>query len=188
MELAFDLINSEEWYGRGEQGRVDHLAGAEGLAGFLGRWGFADVDAPTPAQRKQLLRLRAMLRRMVTALAGGDAPSGDDFNELGHFLAGQAFRRRVEPEDDGYRLDLAPVRRDWAWVLSEIASSFARLVAEGERERVKLCDNPECRWAFYDTTKNRRRRWCDATECGNLFKVRQFRARQRAKQSTRGAP
>jgi predicted RNA-binding Zn ribbon-like protein len=185
MELAFDLINSEEWYGRGPQGRVDHVAGPEGLAGFLGRWGFADVDAPTPAQRKQLLRLRATLRRMVTALAGGNAPSGDDLDDFGRFLASPALRRRVRPEGSGYRLDLAPVRRDWTWVLSEIASSFAQLLVEGERERIKLCDNPECRWAFYDTTKNRRRRWCDPTECGNLFKVRQFRARQRAEQSTR---
>jgi predicted RNA-binding Zn ribbon-like protein len=101
---------------------------------------------------------------------------------LDRFLAGAAYRRRVTSEDSAHRLELAPLRRDWAWVLSEIASSFAE-VLEGELERVKVCDNPECRWAFYDTTKNRRRRWCNPAECGNVFKVREFRARQRAAQA-----
>jgi predicted RNA-binding Zn ribbon-like protein len=186
LELALDLINSEEWYGRGPRGSVDRFRRPEGVGGYLERWGFADVDVPTPGQRRQLLRLRALLRRMVTALAAGDEPSDEDLEEVGRLLAGPAFRRHVARDDGVYRVELAPARRDWDLVLSEIASSFAKLLVEGERERVKLCDNPECQWAFYDTTKNRRRRWCDPTECGNVFKVREFRARQRA--ASRQAP
>ena len=82
--------------------------------------------------------------------------------------------------DGAFRIEFAPSRRDWGWVLAEIAGSFAELLADGEPERVKLCENGECQWAFYDTTKNRRRRWCRPSECGNVFKVREFRARQRA--------
>jgi predicted RNA-binding Zn ribbon-like protein len=180
MELAFDLINSEEWYGRGPRRLVDRLTPPDEMARFLEHWGFADVDVPTASQRRQLLRLRGLLRRMVTTLAAGDAPSDEDLDELGRLLKGPSFRRRVTHDDGTYRLELAPARRDWALVLSEIASSFAELLVDGEPERVKLCDNPECGWAFYDTTKNRRRRWCDPAQCGNVFKVRDFRARQRA--------
>jgi predicted RNA-binding Zn ribbon-like protein len=184
VDIALDLINSEEWYGRELRRRIDHLAQPEGVGGFLERWGFADVEAPTPAQEAQLLRLRELLRRMVTALAAGESPSDDDLDHLDRFLAGPTLRRHVTSGEGAYRLEVAPVRRDWAWVLSEASSSFAEIL-EGELERVKLCDNPECRWAFYDTTKNRRRRWCNAAECGNVFKVREFRARQRAAQAAR---
>jgi predicted RNA-binding Zn ribbon-like protein len=180
MELALDLINSEEWYGRGPRGIVDRLTRPDGVAGFLEQWGFADVDVPTPAQRTQLLGLRGLLRRMLTTLAAGDAPRDEDLDKLGRLLGGPAFRRRLTHDDGAYRVELAPARRDWALVLSEIASSFAELLVDGEPERVKVCDNPECRWAFYDTTKNRRRRWCDPAQCGNVFKVREFRARRRA--------
>jgi predicted RNA-binding Zn ribbon-like protein len=183
MELALNLINSEEWYGRRPGGLVDHLDEPGWLTGLLERWGFGDVAAPSPAQRKQLLRIRALLRRMITAIAVDEAPSSRDVEELDRFLVGRSYHRRLGQEDGAFGLELVPSRRDWAWVLSEIAASFGELLVEGERERVKLCENPECQWAFYDTTKNRRRRWCNPAQCGNVFKVRQFRARRRADES-----
>lgn len=183
MEIALELINSEEWYGRRPHGQVDHLQQPGWLPSFLERWGFGDVGTPNRAQRDQLLGLRALLRRMISTVAGGDAPSADDLEELNRYLEGRALHRRLTHDAGTLRVELAPARRDWAWALSEIASSFTDLLVEGERERVKLCENPECQWAFYDTTKNRRRRWCDPAQCGNVFKVRQFRARRRAEQS-----
>lgn len=77
-----------------------------------------------------------------------------------------------------------PARRDWDWVLSEIAADFGDLLAFGERSRMKLCANPECRWVFYDETRNRSRRWCISAECGNVSKVRAFRARKRAEHTS----
>lgn len=37
----------------------------------------------------------------------------------------------------------------------------------------------DCGGIIYDGSHNRARRWCDVEECGNLVKVRQFRARRR---------
>ena len=180
MQLALDLINSEAWYGRGPAGAVDHLARTGGLERFLEARELAPARAPTERERKQLLALRTLMRRMVTALAAGDEPDAADLGELERLLAGAPLLRRVVQAEGGRRVvELAPVRRDWPWVLSEVAASFAELL-EAERARIKLCENPECRWAFYDASKNRRRRWCDASECGNVFKVRAFRARKRA--------
>ena len=39
--------------------------------------------------------------------------------------------------------------------------------------------NPDCRWAFYDGSKNRSGRWCDMASCGNRMKARAFRERAR---------
>lgn len=184
MEIALELVNSEEWYGRSPRGQIDHLQQPGWLPAFLERWGFADVAEPDRAQRAQLVKLRTLLRRMIGNLADGDTPSADDLEQLNRYLASRALRRRLRHDAGAFHVELAPARRDWTWVLSEIASSFTDLLVEGERDRVKLCENPECRWAFYDTTKNRRRRWCNPAQCGNVFKVRQFRARRRAEDST----
>ena len=182
MKLALALINSEEWYGRGPEGLDDHLDVPGWLDGFLVGSGLS-AEPPSPSSREQarLRRLRALLRRMYGALADGREPTGADVEELDAFLRRGVLYRRLEA-DDGYQVVLGSVKQDWDWVLSQIAASFGELLADGERARIKLCENPECQWAFYDESRNRRRRWCNSAECGNVFKVRNFRARQRAQQ------
>jgi predicted RNA-binding Zn ribbon-like protein len=51
--------------------------------------------------------------------------------------------------------------------------------ADGTWDRLKLCANPDCRWAFYDRSHSRRGAWCNMTTCGNKIKNRNLRARQR---------
>jgi predicted RNA-binding Zn ribbon-like protein len=57
-------------------------------------------------------------------------------------------------------------------------------VVEGTWSRLKTC--PDCRWAFYDHTRNGSKRWClmtssgpDSRGCGNIAKVRRHRERSR---------
>jgi predicted RNA-binding Zn ribbon-like protein len=45
---------------------------------------------------------------------------------------------------------------------------------------MKACDDEDCRWAFYDQSRNRSGKWCDMAECGNRHKVRRYRSRQAA--------
>lgn len=49
----------------------------------------------------------------------------------------------------------------------------------GSWSRLKACGNAECRWAFYDRSRNRRGQWCEMAMCGNRLKNRAFRARNR---------
>jgi predicted RNA-binding Zn ribbon-like protein len=58
-----------------------------------------------------------------------------------------------------------------------VAASAAELLAEGEPARLRVCANSACSWMFYDETRNSSRRWCEGAICGNLIKVRRFRAR-----------
>jgi predicted RNA-binding Zn ribbon-like protein len=49
----------------------------------------------------------------------------------------------------------------------------------GSWSRLKVCDNSECRWVFYDRSRNQQGRWCEMAVCGNRVKNRAFRARRR---------
>ena len=51
--------------------------------------------------------------------------------------------------------------------------------ADGSWDRLKLCGNPDCQWAFYDRSHSRRGAWCDMASCGNRLKNRNLRARRR---------
>jgi predicted RNA-binding Zn ribbon-like protein len=57
---------------------------------------------------------------------------------------------------------------------------FAAVVAAQVDEtwdRLKVCPAEDCRWAFYDHSKNRSGRWCTMRVCGNRAKTRTFRER-----------
>ena len=181
MQLALALINSEEWYGRGPEGVDDKLNVPGWLDDLLAREGLPVGSPPAPRELARVRRLRTLLRGMFAALAEGGDPAGGDLERLDRFARRGMLHRRIEASG---RVVLTPSTRNWDWVLSEIAASFGELLADGERARIKVCENPECRWAFYDETRNRRRRWCTPADCGNVFKVRAFRARRRAEHTS----
>jgi predicted RNA-binding Zn ribbon-like protein len=50
---------------------------------------------------------------------------------------------------------------------------------DGTFGRLKACRNHDCRWAFYDYSKNRSASWCSMQLCGNRTKTRRYRRRSR---------
>jgi predicted RNA-binding Zn ribbon-like protein len=65
-----------------------------------------------------------------------------------------------------------------------VDAALGRLLAEvnvamvdGTWGRLKICPADDCRWAFYDHSRNHSRRWCSMSACGNRAKVRSYRQR-----------
>jgi len=58
-----------------------------------------------------------------------------------------------------------------------IAAAAAKVAIEQRLDRVKICPAHDCRWAFYDTSRNRSRQWCSMEVCGNRAKARAHRER-----------
>lgn len=54
---------------------------------------------------------------------------------------------------------------------------LAILASAGSWERLKVCGAEDCRWAFYDASRNHSRTWCSMSDCGNRAKARAYRAR-----------
>src|SRR5262245_21161240 len=63
-------------------------------------------------------------------------------------------------------------------LVASLLAIIARAQADGTWERMKACRADDCRWAFYDRSRNRSRAWCSMSECGNRAKARSYRARQ----------
>jgi predicted RNA-binding Zn ribbon-like protein len=59
----------------------------------------------------------------------------------------------------------------------QLVSVAVTAMLDGSWERLKACRN--CRWAFFDESKNRSARWCSMSLCGNRLKTRAYRRRQR---------
>jgi predicted RNA-binding Zn ribbon-like protein len=54
------------------------------------------------------------------------------------------------------------------------------VLAAGERERLRLCEAPNCQQALVDLSRNRSKRYCDARTCGNRLNVAAYRERKRS--------
>jgi predicted RNA-binding Zn ribbon-like protein len=56
-------------------------------------------------------------------------------------------------------------------VLGLVAEMGLQLVCDCDLSLVRECESPDCVLAFYDTTKNHKRRWCSMEVCGNRHKA-----------------
>jgi predicted RNA-binding Zn ribbon-like protein len=89
---------------------------------------------------------------------------------------------------DHERLAVMADRFVWTWtgtpnalarMLWPVARSAAEMLTMADLSRLRECGGEDCHWLFEDTSRNRSRQWCDMQACGNLAKVRRFRARRR---------
>ena len=174
-----DLLNSD-WHDHRGSGRTeDRLDNDKWLDGFLTRWSTELQGVPREEIRRPLWELRTLLKRMIDASTSGRWIARDDWEMLNALMAVAPMVRQLEMEKGDYRLKLVPVTEGLNRVLAEIAASFAHVLVHGDQSRIKICENPDCLWIFYDESKNRTRRWCESSCCGNLMKVRRFRARKK---------
>ena len=60
--------------------------------------------------------------------------------------------------------------------LAHVVAVAFRAMLEGTWPRLKACRN--CKWAFYDYSKNRSASWCSMQLCGNRLKTRAYRSRR----------
>ncbi|WP_425387701.1 CGNR zinc finger domain-containing protein [Aneurinibacillus terranovensis] len=65
-------------------------------------------------------------------------------------------------------------------LLHHIVKSFLDVITdEYTLDRLKPCENDECVLLFVDKSKNKARRWCSMTTCGNKIKASRFYYRKR---------
>jgi predicted RNA-binding Zn ribbon-like protein len=167
-----DLVNSR--MSDGFDHWTDHLRDSRWVAGFLEYWGpDARGLAPTSAPM-QLAELRGMLRRLTEKAVSGARLGPPDIRVLNQYLK-EPTRIQIEGAGAALVTVRRPVRPGWRWIKAQVVSSFLE-DAQERWVRIKTCGNPECRWAFVDTTRANTRRWCRDERCGNRLRVR--RARQ----------
>ncbi|MDA2895211.1 CGNR zinc finger domain-containing protein [Mycolicibacterium sp. BiH015] len=129
----------------------------------------------TAADLKLVREVREALRALLVHNAGGPAPTRDTLAALRRITA------PVTPAvgEDG-SVALVTDRGDVVSRLAELLVVVRDAQRDGSWARLKACGNDECRWAFYDASRNRGGTWCDMATCGNKLKNREFRARRRA--------
>lgn len=174
---CLDLVNSRWADHQGSPRTYDRLPLPEWRLAFLKHWDLTPETAWNDASLERFIGLRRLLRDILEDFSAGRPARQELIERLNRWMAAGPTLRRLGHVAGAYRLEEQPQRRDWAWVAAEVAGSAAKLLADDEPSRLKVCANPSCTWMFIDRSRNASRRWCEAEICGNLIKVRRFRAR-----------
>ncbi len=133
--------------------------------------GLLDEDADVAPG--ELAPARAMRESIRQLLESGDG-------DLGPLREVAGTRAAELVVGSGGALELAPAgRRTINDALFGILLTVRAAQEQGTWSRLQVCANDECRWAFYDRSKNRQGHWCNMAVCGNRLKNRELRARRR---------
>lgn len=123
----------------------------------------------SPAEHRLALRLRAALR----------ARFENGAEEATRELSSIAERLAVSVDFSGGRPELKRADTPVRSFLAELLAGCATAAADGSWPLIKICAADDCRWAFYDRSRNRQGKWCATDVCGNRVKTRRYRQRRR---------
>lgn len=88
---------------------------------------------------------------------------------------------RLTSAADGIVMGSGRPWTDAGELLAPIAEAIAGLIANGDFDLIRKCENPPCTLWLYDRTKGHKRRLCSQAVCGNRAKVAAFRERRKRK-------
>ena len=156
---------------------LEHDHGAElldspaGLRRWLERRDLiGDGGKVSGADLERAITVREGLRALLVAKRGGDRDQAaiDALNEHAHMLPSTL---QLDPD----RPHFETPQRTAAGALGLILALTAAAMLDGTWPRLKACR--ECRWAFYDHSRNGAGSWCSMAVCGGRVKQRAHYAR-----------
>lgn len=157
------------------ESETDLIGTPDALGEWLATKGLLHGGRRLPAtEHGRVLDLRERLRDALEAKTHGGSAS-NAFARLDQIAAAVPLRVRF---GDSPRLEPAVARA--APALGPILATVYDAMSEEALGRLKVCRNEGCRWAFYDTSRNRSGVWCSMAICGNRQKGRVYRSRHAA--------
>jgi len=125
---------------------------------------------------RRVLRLRKSVYDIFRSVISGEEISDKDLT---------VFNRELSLAMSKAEIFFHEGELIWDWkndgierILFLITRIAAQLLTSSDLEKLKCCSGENCGWLFYDTSKNKRRQWCDMRDCGNLAKARRFRVKK----------
>ena len=189
--LCLDFVNTVDWRGRQERGEDlndygDLLVWSRHV-GLLSESEFRALEKASRINKEEAdkvyrraIEYREAIYRAFSSVASGTESHPSDIRAINEELMRASIHRRLVKTESGYSLgfDDEPSLDRMLW---QISSSVIDLLTSSEPNRVKMCGSEECGWLFYDTSRNRSRKWCDMKECGNRMKAKRHYSRTMAR-------
>lgn len=155
---------------------TDQFRDAESLRTWLIDNGLISAGVPVgDADVRLVLHVREALRELAAA-NNGEAANEEAVETLNRAADNARLAIRFENEN---RASLTPKLPGVDGALARILGIVYTAMVDGTWPRFKACRSDECRWVYFDRSKNRSSTWCSMRVCGNREKARTYRTRHR---------
>jgi predicted RNA-binding Zn ribbon-like protein len=182
LESALDFLNTlHPGHGRTDEQhqRDEHLERPSDAAMWFLEHDLVHPDAGIrlgDTDLARIRRVRSALREVVDSVVENRTPDADAVYLVNAVLE-QRRPTRLELDGTALRIGHRHAETPVDDALALIAEAIVEELATGRPERLRVCANDRCRWAFFDSSPTGRRRWCDMRSCGNQAKAARYRAR-----------
>jgi predicted RNA-binding Zn ribbon-like protein len=171
LELVRDFINTLD-----VEHAADELSSADAAAAWLRAHDLPGGEPPLErAQLARLIAVREALRELALANNSGDPAPEPALAALNDESSKAAIGLRFT----GRGADLVTRCEGIDATIANLLAIVAEAMADDSWRRLKACSADDCRWAFYDHSRNRSGTWCEMGDCGNRAKARAYRERHR---------
>jgi len=190
--LCLDFANTLSWRTSGKPeeklgsyadfvkwGRTARIVSAREARAML------EAASTSKGVMKRAISLRETIYRTFAACAAGGRALPSDL----------AILNETVREAMGHLQLVADAKRFvWRWpanhdaarrILWTVARSAGELLTSDHLGAVRECAGAGCGWLFLDLSRNRSRRWCAMSDCGNREKARRHYQRVRQAQASR---
>jgi predicted RNA-binding Zn ribbon-like protein len=128
---------------------------------------------PTTRNLAAAREVREALRELLVANTHDHEPAPEALAEL------EQVATLAQLSIDFRSGGLVPRAQGVNGAVGRVLAVAAEAIRDGSWARLKACRN--CRWAFYDESRNRSASWCSMQLCGNRLKTRAYRRRLAAR-------
>jgi predicted RNA-binding Zn ribbon-like protein len=190
--LSLDFANTVEWHAGPEPEEklesYSDLVGWSWAADLLEQGearSLLEEASRKPETAEQTLtkalEIREAIYAIFSAIASSQKPPGEALDTFNRALAHALEHARIVPGDP---------RFVWGWsagkqldrMLWPILQDAAGLLTSDGLDRVGECaDDRGCGYLFFDSSRNRSRRWCNMESCGNRAKAMRYYSRKTGK-------
>ena len=173
--LCLEFVNTG-WYLK-HKPFEERLKNEKWFEKFCSEWDLPTLDL-TPNVVKRLLEFRRVFSQIILQVALEKTLPPENLKKVNEYLKLGRSVKKLRLENGEFYIDTLSQTADIDWMIYRISLSFANLVGEYPLKYLKKCENPECDWIFYDSSKSHTRKWCE-NRCASLMKVRKYRAREK---------
>lgn len=140
-----------------------------------------EVSGIGPLSDRDLREVRALRGELLAVFGATDDPSRAA--ELVNAIVSRSKATPRLTDHDGRPWHVhffAPDASLADHLAADCGMALARVVADGELDRLRRCEADDCDQVLVDLSRNRSKRYCDSRRCGNRIHVAAYRERRRA--------